>query len=227
MLIISLVLALVALAALVTAVVTSNELVAWICIGASSLGVVMLIIDAIRDRKVRRLDALMAGAAATTTAAAVDLVLRETEPAADDGHGRESSDLESSDLEGVDLESVDIEEWEEIEDHPEEVVHDGPEFDTYSDDEAEFPAPAEESAVHIVVDDVDDESGDAESPDTEGVVCEPVSTSTIEHVDQAEELEAVEPDLPEGHDSDVDDVEHSEATLIADEEIGVVDDEHR
>src|ERR1700712_3078292 len=51
MLIVALVLAVIGLAALVTAVVTSNELVAWICIGASVIGVILLIIDAIRERQ--------------------------------------------------------------------------------------------------------------------------------------------------------------------------------
>ena len=51
MLIVALVLALIGLVALVFAVVTSNELVAWVCIGASALGVVLLIIDAIRERQ--------------------------------------------------------------------------------------------------------------------------------------------------------------------------------
>jgi hypothetical protein len=50
MLIVALVLAVIGLAALVTAVVTSNELVAWVCIGASVLGVILLIVDAIRER---------------------------------------------------------------------------------------------------------------------------------------------------------------------------------
>ena len=53
MLIIALVLALIGLGALVFAVVTSNELVAWVCIGASVLGVVLLIIDALRERQRR------------------------------------------------------------------------------------------------------------------------------------------------------------------------------
>ncbi|HWT47749.1 MAG TPA: hypothetical protein VN255_03905 [Mycobacterium sp.] len=55
MLIIALVLALIGLVALVFAVVTSNELVAWVCIGASVLGVVLLIIDALRERQRRDL----------------------------------------------------------------------------------------------------------------------------------------------------------------------------
>ncbi|WP_156689951.1 hypothetical protein [Mycobacterium sp. Marseille-P9652] len=53
MLIIALVLALIGLVALVFAVVTSNELVAWVCIGASVLGVILLIIDAVRERQRR------------------------------------------------------------------------------------------------------------------------------------------------------------------------------
>lgn len=53
MLIISLGLAVIGLAALVFAVITSNELVAWVCIGASVLGVVLLIIDALQERQRR------------------------------------------------------------------------------------------------------------------------------------------------------------------------------
>jgi hypothetical protein len=53
MLIIALVLAVIALAALVFAVVTSNALVAWVCIGASLLGVVLLIVDALQERRRR------------------------------------------------------------------------------------------------------------------------------------------------------------------------------
>ncbi|KZS74306.1 hypothetical protein A4G29_02240 [Mycobacterium kansasii] len=53
MLIIALVLALIGLVALVFAVVTSNVLVAWVCIGASVLGVILLIVDAIRERQHR------------------------------------------------------------------------------------------------------------------------------------------------------------------------------
>ncbi len=50
MLIVALVLAVIGLAALVTAVVTSNELIAWVCIAASIIGVVLLIVDAVRER---------------------------------------------------------------------------------------------------------------------------------------------------------------------------------
>lgn len=51
MLIIALVLAAIGLAALVFAVVTSNALVAWVCVVASLLGVLLLIVDALRDRR--------------------------------------------------------------------------------------------------------------------------------------------------------------------------------
>ena len=53
MLIIALGLAVIGLAALVFAVVTGNELIAWVCIGASVLGVVLLIIDALQERQRR------------------------------------------------------------------------------------------------------------------------------------------------------------------------------
>ena len=53
MLIVALVMAAIGLAALVTAVVTSNEVIAWVCIGASVIGVILLIIDALRERQRR------------------------------------------------------------------------------------------------------------------------------------------------------------------------------
>ena len=53
MLIVALVMAVIGLAALVTAVVTSNEAIAWVCIGASVIGVVLLIVDAVRERQRR------------------------------------------------------------------------------------------------------------------------------------------------------------------------------
>src|ERR1700732_883053 len=50
MLIVALVMAVIGLAALVTAVITSNEIIAWVCLGASVIGVVLLIVDALRER---------------------------------------------------------------------------------------------------------------------------------------------------------------------------------
>ncbi|WP_326546342.1 DUF308 domain-containing protein [Mycolicibacterium sp. ND9-15] len=63
MLIVALVLAVIGLAALVTAVVTSNELIAWICIAASLIGVILLIVDAVRERSARKAGAPQDGQA--------------------------------------------------------------------------------------------------------------------------------------------------------------------
>jgi hypothetical protein len=79
MLIISLVLAVIGLAALVFAVITSNELVAWVCIGASVLGVVLLIIDALQERKRRE-----AGHIAHEAHSTGDADTHDEEAAADD-----------------------------------------------------------------------------------------------------------------------------------------------
>jgi hypothetical protein len=61
MLIVALVLAVIGLAALVTAVVTSNELIAWVCIAASVIGVLLLIVDALRERSRGREDDVAEG----------------------------------------------------------------------------------------------------------------------------------------------------------------------
>jgi hypothetical protein len=53
MLIVALVMAVIGLAALVTAVVTSNQVIAWVCIAASVIGVILLIVDALRERRQR------------------------------------------------------------------------------------------------------------------------------------------------------------------------------
>lgn len=144
MLIVALVLAVIGLAALVTAVVTSNEVVAWVCIGASSLGVVLLIVDAIRERQDRRVATpVAAGAAGGATTEVIEAV-----ESAEVIEAVES--VESVDVEAVDVDLDDSEEAVLVEDHPEEVVHDEPDYDTYSDDEQEFPQPAEEAALHII-----------------------------------------------------------------------------
>lgn len=75
MLIIALVLAVIGLAALVFAVVTSNELVAWVCIAASVLGVVLLVIDALQERQRRE--------AGGTTGQPVDVKPRRSQDAAE------------------------------------------------------------------------------------------------------------------------------------------------
>lgn len=89
MLIISLVLAVIGLAALVFAVITSNELVAWVCIGASVLGVILLIIDALRERRRRETGGAAAPAAPDGAEAQVDATFEaphDEEPAEDLSH---------------------------------------------------------------------------------------------------------------------------------------------
>lgn len=127
MLIVALVLAVIGLVALVTAVVTSNELIAWVCIAASSVGVILLIVDAIRERQAKR------------TPAAPAPEDEFIDDVADDEADHEADD------EILDEEIIE-------EDHPEELVHDEPDYDTYSDDEPEYPEAAEESAVHTISD---------------------------------------------------------------------------
>ncbi|HEY2651627.1 MAG TPA: hypothetical protein VGI50_06885 [Solirubrobacteraceae bacterium] len=83
MLIIALVLALIGLIALVFAVVTSNELVAWVCIGASVLGVVLLIVDALRERQ--RHDAGKEAVAEDETGDGEDTYVDYPEEVPDDG----------------------------------------------------------------------------------------------------------------------------------------------
>jgi hypothetical protein len=97
-LIISLVLAVIGLAALVFAVITSNELVAWVCIGASVLGVVLLIIDALQERQRRE-----AG-----PAPAPDSDAHDDDDAADYPDAVDEDDASSahSDSEGADGDSV-------------------------------------------------------------------------------------------------------------------------
>ena len=147
MLMVALVLAVIGLAALVTAVVTSNEIVAWVCIAASSVGVILLVVDAVRERQARRsAGAALADAEATEVIESVEA----------------TEVIESVEADGAE-EEIDIDEEIAVEDHPEEVVHDEPEFDTYSDDEQEFPESAEEAALHTVDEDEmsDDVANDA------------------------------------------------------------------
>lgn len=169
MLIVALVLAVIGLAALVTAVVTSNELVAWVCIGASVLGVLLLIVDAIRERA-RRVPAGAAPVAESTTviAAHTEVIESPTETVGateviDTVQGEADADSDA------DLQA-DLDAEIEIEDYPEEVVHDDPDYDLPTDDEPEFPVPAEESAIHVVDEgSIDEEYADEGSIDEEYV----------------------------------------------------------
>ena len=170
MLIAALVLAVIGLAALVSAVVTSNELIAWVCIGASGLGVLLLVVDAIRDR-VRRAHAAAAVVSPVETTEVIEPVettqviepLEATEviAAVEDETGYSAETFAPAEDLADDGDDVDenLDEYlsEEVaeEDHPDELVHDEPDYDTPSDDEPEFPEPAEEAAIHTVGDSED------------------------------------------------------------------------
>lgn len=156
MLMVALVLAVIGLAALVTAVVTSNEIVAWVCIAASSVGVILLVVDAVRERQAKR----ATGAALADTEVIEAAEATEVIEAAEAAEATEA--VESGDAD----EEIDLDEEIAVEDHPEEVVHDEPEFDTYSDDEPEYPESAEEAALHTVdEDDVSDEGAESAADD--------------------------------------------------------------
>lgn len=109
MLVIALVLAVIGLAALVFAVVTSNALVAWVCIGASVLGVLLLIVDALRERRAK-------APAVEAPLDAGDAVDESEVPADDD----DSADIESSDaVDEVDFDAEATEEpADELTAHP-------------------------------------------------------------------------------------------------------------
>ncbi len=150
MLLVSLILAVVGLVALVAAVITNNEMIAWVCIGASSLGVILLIVDAIRERTVQPPPGdLTASDDATTPpfvadADATDVIESEVVDSAVMG---ETDVAETDVIESEVVYSTDV---VETEDHPEELVHDEPEYDMPDDDEPEYAEPAEEAAMHIL-----------------------------------------------------------------------------
>lgn len=150
MLIIAVVLAVIGLASLVAAVATSNEIFAWVCIASSAMGVILLAADAIRERKQRRWEAIAASTAAADAEAELaktDII--ETIETGETGEAGETGDG--------------------AEDAPDEIVHDEPDADMPSDDEPEYPEPAEEAAMHILEEDstdpvVEDTAGE-ERPD--------------------------------------------------------------
>lgn len=193
MLIVALVLAVIGLAALVTAVVSSNEVVAWVCIGASALGVILLVVDAVRDRQRRATTADAAAETAMETteidvvpdeASAVTEVPEVTTVSAEGGDTTETVSPDGGDstetvtvgtapvtehqadvaaeIDGGAPDAGDVDAAPEVsaEDHPEEVIHDEPEFDTFSDDEPEYPQPAEESAMHTAGEPDSDATGE-------------------------------------------------------------------
>ncbi len=99
MLVIALALAVIGLAALVFAVVTSNALVAWVCIGASVLGVLLLIVDALCERR----------ANAPAVEAPVDAV-EESEVSADDDDDVDIDATDAADVVDFDAEAAEADE---------------------------------------------------------------------------------------------------------------------
>ena len=161
MLLVSLILAVVGLVALVAAVITNNEMIAWVCIGASSLGVILLIVDAIRERTVQPPPGdLTASDDATAPpfvadADATDVIESDVVDSTVVGETDViESDVIESDVvdstDAVETDVVDTTDVVETEDHPEELVHDEPEYDMPDDDEPEYVEPAEEAAMHIL-----------------------------------------------------------------------------
>jgi hypothetical protein len=187
MLLVSLILAVVGLVALVAAAITNNEMVAWVCIGASSLGVILLIVDAIRERTVQPPPGdLTASDDATAPpfvadADATDVIESDVVDSTDVGETDvgetdviESDVIESDVADSTDVGETDVIESDvaystdvgetdviesdvaystdvvETEDHPEELVHDEPEYDMPDDDEPEYAEPAEEAAMHLL-----------------------------------------------------------------------------
>ena len=161
MLIVALVLAVIGLASLVTAVVTSNELVAWVCIGASAVGVILLIVDAVRERKASRLEvpaATVEDAEPPFIADAENTEIIESTEFSDSTQVIETT----ADTEVLtDPELLSDADALAAEDHPEELVHDEPEYDMPSDDEPEYSESAEDASIHIV----DEQTIAAESGD--------------------------------------------------------------
>ncbi|MCX2933356.1 hypothetical protein ORI20_24080 [Mycobacterium sp. CVI_P3] len=126
MLIVALVLAVIGLAALVTAVVTSNELVAWVCIAASVLGVILLIVDAIRERQ-NRVDGGEPAAAAAADDSAESFATAETTAYAETGEALDST-YATFDADYPDDEATAEDQPDEVSDaadEPEEPAADG------------------------------------------------------------------------------------------------------
>lgn len=102
MLIVALVLAVIGLAALVTAVVTGNELIAWVCIAASVIGVLLLIIDAIRERQGRDRPADVSDQGQVADSAPAAHTVDETYETFDAEYPETGTETETEAPEGVD-----------------------------------------------------------------------------------------------------------------------------
>ena len=153
MLLVSLILAVVGLVALVAAVITNNEMIAWVCIGASSLGVILLIVDAIRERTVRPPSGALTASDDAEYSTDADFSTDVVEADAEYSTDVVEADAEySTNVVETDVFETDV---VETEDHPEELVHDEPEHDMPDDDEPydngpQYAEPAEQSAMHVI-----------------------------------------------------------------------------
>ena len=157
MLLVSLILAVVGLVALVAAVITNNEMIAWVCIGASSLGVILLIVDAIRERTVRPPSGALTASDDAEYSTDADFSTNVVESDAEYSTDVVETDVFESDVVETNVVETDFFETDvvETEDHPEELVHDEPEYDMPDDDEPydngpQYAEPAEQSAMHVI-----------------------------------------------------------------------------
>ena len=157
MLLVSLILAVVGLVALVAAVITNNEMIAWVCIGASSLGVILLIVDAIRERTWRPPSGALTASDDAEYSPDADFSTDVVEADAEYSTDVVETDVFESDVVETDVVETDFFETDvvETEDHPEELVHDEPEYDMPDDDEPydhgpQYAEPAEQSAMHVI-----------------------------------------------------------------------------
>ena len=157
MLLVSLILAVVGLVALVAAVITNNEMIAWVCIGASSLGVILLIVDAIRERTLRPPSGALTASDDAEYSPDADFSTDVVEADAEYSTDVVETNVVESDVVETNVVETDVFETDvvETEDHPEELVHDEPEYDMPDDDEPydhgpQYAEPAEQSAMHVI-----------------------------------------------------------------------------
>ena len=157
MLLVSLILAVVGLVALVAAVITNNEMIAWVCIGASSLGVILLIVDAIRERTVRPPSGALTASDDAEYSTDADFSTNVVETDAEYSTDVVETNVVESDVVETNVVETDFfgTDVVETEDHPEELVHDEPEYDNPDDDEPydhgpKYAEPAEQSAMHVI-----------------------------------------------------------------------------
>ncbi len=187
MLIIALVLAVIGLAALVTAVVTSNELIAWVCIAASVVGVLLLIIDAIRERQSR------------------DAVVEEAEAEAEDA---EASAAAGAGTAEDTYQTFDADYPDEDRDGDEAAIAEAP---AESPDQGEVTETAEDSGDVEVVDGAED-SAEAEVADDAAGPEVTADAGDAEVAEDAEDVEAAQ----DAADADAEDVEPSDSEAESD-----------